>query len=122
MIGAFRNFELNQMEIDGTPGRAFFPEEEGVPAYDELIFVAHRARAKDPRFRAFVDAMERGVHFTINQPDEAWALFTKGRQGARQRAQPARLARHDPALQCLAGGAGYARAIGGSGRSWRRRA
>ena len=27
VIGAFRNFELNQMDIVGRPGRAFFIEE-----------------------------------------------------------------------------------------------
>ncbi|HYD31913.1 MAG TPA: ABC transporter substrate-binding protein, partial [Azospirillaceae bacterium] len=31
VIGAFRNFELNQMDIEKRPGRAFYPEEEGVP-------------------------------------------------------------------------------------------
>ena len=31
VIGAFRNFELNQLELEGRPGRAFYPEEEGVP-------------------------------------------------------------------------------------------
>ncbi|MEO1549928.1 MAG: ABC transporter substrate-binding protein, partial [Pseudomonadota bacterium] len=40
VIGAFRNFELNQMEIDGVDGRCFYLEEEGLPAYDELIYVA----------------------------------------------------------------------------------
>ncbi len=44
MFGAFRNFELNQMDIIERPGRAFYPEEEGVPAYDELIYVAHADR------------------------------------------------------------------------------
>ena len=42
VIGAFRNFELNQMDIVGRPGRAFFVEEEGVPTYDELILIAHK--------------------------------------------------------------------------------
>jgi putative hydroxymethylpyrimidine transport system substrate-binding protein len=37
VIGAFRNFELNQLEIEGSAGIAFYPEEEGVPPYDELI-------------------------------------------------------------------------------------
>ncbi|MCZ6455437.1 MAG: ABC transporter substrate-binding protein, partial [Alphaproteobacteria bacterium] len=37
VIGAFRNFELNQMDIAGRPGRAFYLEEEGIPAYDELV-------------------------------------------------------------------------------------
>src|SRR3546814_6183946 len=43
VIGAFRNFELNQLELEGVAGRCFYPEEEGVPAYDELIYVANRS-------------------------------------------------------------------------------
>ena len=41
VIGAFRNFELNQMDIDGRPGSTFYPEDHGVPAYEELILVTH---------------------------------------------------------------------------------
>lgn len=79
VIGAFRNFELNQLAIEGRPGRAFFPEEHGVPAYDELVLVANRARLADPALARFVDALERGTLFLVNHPDEAWALFVKGR-------------------------------------------
>lgn len=79
VIGAFRNFELNQLAIAGRPGRAFYVEEEGVPTYDELIVVANRARARAPEIRRFVDAIERGVAYTINNPDAAWKLFIKGR-------------------------------------------
>ena len=81
VIGAFRNFELNQMDIAGHPGRAFFPEEEGVPPYDELILVANRASLGDPRLRRFLDALERGVQYLINHPDESWKLFI-GTDGA----------------------------------------
>lgn len=31
VIGAFRNFELNQLAIEGATGIAFYPEEHGVP-------------------------------------------------------------------------------------------
>ena len=41
VIGAFRNFELNQMDIEGVGGHCFYLEEEGLPAYDELIYVAN---------------------------------------------------------------------------------
>ncbi|MCP5372745.1 MAG: ABC transporter substrate-binding protein [Hyphomicrobiales bacterium] len=75
VIGAFRNFELNQMDIVGKPGRAFYPEEQGVPPYDELIVVANRARAGDPALRRFVDALARGTQFLVNHPDESWRLF-----------------------------------------------
>lgn len=80
VIGAFRNFELNQMDIEGRPGRAFFVEEHGVPAYDELILIAHRDRVDDPMFRKFVDGLEAGVQFLINHPEESWTLFVKGRK------------------------------------------
>jgi len=77
VIGAFRNFELNQMDIIKRPGRAFFPEEEGVPTYDELIIIAHNLKLKDPRYRLFLDAIEKGTQFLVNHPDESWELFIK---------------------------------------------
>ena len=77
VIGAFRNFELNQLDIVGRPGRAFYPEEEGVPTYDELIIIAHKDKVKDPRFGKFIEAIEKGVQFMINHPDESWRLFIK---------------------------------------------
>ena len=77
VIGAFRNFELNQMDLIKRPGRAFFPEEEGVPTYDELIIIAHNLKLKDPRYRLFLDAIEKGTQFLVNHPDESWELFIK---------------------------------------------
>lgn len=77
VIGAFRNFELNQMDIAGKPGRAFYPEENGVPAYDELILVAHRDRIADPVLRRFVDAVERATQYLLNHPDESLQAFVK---------------------------------------------
>lgn len=75
VIGAYRNFELNQMDLHGEPGRAFYLEEEGIPSYDELIVVTHADRVDDPKMRKFIDAVERGVQFMINHPDEAWNNF-----------------------------------------------
>lgn len=75
VIGSYRNFELTQMALEGHPGRAFFPEEEGVPVYDELILLAHKDRVNDPRLRRFVDALEKATLYIANHPDEAWALF-----------------------------------------------
>ncbi|MDH3712330.1 MAG: ABC transporter substrate-binding protein [Gammaproteobacteria bacterium] len=75
VIGAFRNFELNQMDIEGHPGRAFFVEEHGVPAYDELIFVAHKESLRRPSLAQFVSAIERATHYMVNHPQESWELF-----------------------------------------------
>ena len=80
VIGAFRNFELNQMDIEGRPGRAFYIEEHGIPTYDELILVAHRDYVIKPKLRKFVDALEAGVQFMVNHPEESWKLFIRGRK------------------------------------------
>ncbi len=75
VIGAYRNFELNQLDIEGRPGRAFYPEEEGVPAYDELIYVTRPELVGDPRIRAFLRAVERATHWIVNHPREGWEVF-----------------------------------------------
>ena len=80
VIGAYRNFELNQMDIAKRPGRAFYPEENGVPPYDELIYVAHRDNLGDKRLVAFLGAVEQGVQYLLNYPEESWKLFIKGRE------------------------------------------
>ena len=75
VIGAFRNFELNQMDIVGKPGKAFYPEEEGVPPYDELILVAKNSTLDDSRLRRFLDAVEKATQYLVNHPQESWQLF-----------------------------------------------
>lgn len=77
VIGAFRNFELNQLDIEGHPGRAFYPEENGVPVYDELILVSKNDRTTDPRFRTFLDVVENATLYITNHPQEALELFFK---------------------------------------------
>lgn len=76
-IGAFRNFELNQMNIAGKPGRAFYPEDFGVPLYDELILVAHKDKLKDQRLMRLLDALEEAVAYLHNQPETSWRHFIK---------------------------------------------
>ena len=78
VIGAFRNFELNQMDIENRPGRAFYVEEYGIPAYDELILVANRDSLDDPKLGKFVDGLEAGVQYLVNHPDDSWQLFIAG--------------------------------------------
>ena len=75
VIGAFRNFELNQMEIEGVAGRCFYPEEEGVPTYDELIYVANPETMDADRIRRFLSATERATQFIVNHPQESWEIF-----------------------------------------------
>ena len=79
VIGAFRNFELNQMDIDGRPGRAFYPEEHGVPAYEELIFVAHPDYAGTPKIERFLDVMDQATQLILDSPDAMYRSFVSYR-------------------------------------------
>ena len=75
VIGAFRNFELNQMAIEGVPGRCFYVEEEGLPSYDELIYVANKDTMDTDMIRRFLAATEQATHYIINHPEESWKIF-----------------------------------------------
>lgn len=75
-IGGYRNFELTQMRLEGAEGRCFYIEEQGVPSYDELVFVANPANLDPDISRRFLHAVERGAQYMVNHPDEAWALFS----------------------------------------------
>jgi putative hydroxymethylpyrimidine transport system substrate-binding protein len=75
VIGAYRNFELNQLEIEGIAGRCFFPEEEGVPAYDELIYVANPETLDAGRIARFLAATEKATQYIVNHPEASWEIF-----------------------------------------------
>lgn len=77
VIGAFRNFELNQLELEGTEGRCFYPEAEGVPAYDELIYVANPDTMDADAIARFLEATAQATNFILNQPDRAWEIFSE---------------------------------------------
>lgn len=75
-IGAYRNFELTQMRLEGAEGRCFYVEEEGIPTYDELIFVANSDKIDLGKTQRLLHAVERGAQYMVNHPDEAWQIFS----------------------------------------------
>jgi putative hydroxymethylpyrimidine transport system substrate-binding protein len=81
VIGAFRNFELNQMDIVGHPGRAFYPEEHGVPTYEELIYISNVKNRNNPLFNKFFKAVQKATLTMINDPISTWKDFSTFRKG-----------------------------------------
>ncbi|CAK2038311.1 ABC transporter substrate-binding protein [Vibrio crassostreae] len=73
--GGLRNFETNQLALEGFKAKAFFPEEHGVPAYDELIFVANAKQHDDEAIKAFNKALEQATTYIVNHPQESWSEF-----------------------------------------------
>ena len=76
VLGAYRNFELNQMEIEKVPGRCFYVEEEGVPTYDELIYIANTKLMDKDKIRRFLRATELATQYIVNHPQESWKVFS----------------------------------------------
>lgn len=77
VTGMMRNFELIQLELAGHPGRAFYPEQNGVPDYSELIFVTRNDLIKDPRLVGFLKAVKKGCDYLQQHPEETWNTFSK---------------------------------------------
>ena len=76
VLGAYRNFELNQMKIEQVPGRCFYVEEEGVPTYDELIYIANTELMDKVKIRRFLRATELATQYIVNHPEESWKIFS----------------------------------------------
>ena len=77
VIGAFRNFELNDLELNKAKGRLWLVEENGVPVYDELILVAKRETHDAARTKKFLAAITEATAWLKANSSEAWAIFSK---------------------------------------------
>ena len=77
VIGAFRNFELNDLELNKAKGRMWLVEQHGVPAYDELILVAKRETVDIARTKKLLAAVAEATQWLKANPADAWAIFSK---------------------------------------------
>jgi putative hydroxymethylpyrimidine transport system substrate-binding protein len=77
VTGMMRNFEMIQMEIAGQPGRAFYPEDNGMPSYSELVFIVNKNHQHDMRFSHFLKAVQRASDYLHKHPEESWQAFAK---------------------------------------------
>jgi putative hydroxymethylpyrimidine transport system substrate-binding protein len=76
VIGAFRNFELNELALEKAKGRLWPVETSGVPTYDELILVAKRETVNVTRTRKLLAAIAEATAWLTANPADAWALFS----------------------------------------------
>jgi putative hydroxymethylpyrimidine transport system substrate-binding protein len=77
IIGGYRNFEATEIELAGKKPKMFFPEDHGVPAYDELIYIVKQDRFGDAKFDRFFAAIEEATMAMLNDPQGTWATFVK---------------------------------------------
>ncbi|MDE1172645.1 MAG: ABC transporter substrate-binding protein [Parvibaculaceae bacterium] len=77
VVGAYRTFEANELKEHGHKAVMFFPEEHGIPDYDELVILANRDNVHDPRIPRFLVALRKATTYLINHPEECWQMFVK---------------------------------------------
>jgi len=73
--GGFRNFEATHLALEGIQTKSFFPEEHGVPVYDELILIANAKNYDKHVVIAFNNALEQAANYIVNHQDESWKEF-----------------------------------------------
>ena len=77
VVGGFRNFEATEIREAGGKPLIFNVEDHGVPMYDELIVLARKDKANDPKIAKFLAALKKGTDYLLAHPDETWATFAK---------------------------------------------
>lgn len=72
-----RNFEVPEVKLAKHSIRVFYPERNGVPKYDALIFLANRKELCDPRLIAFMQAIKEGTKYVKQHPKASWKLMLR---------------------------------------------
>jgi putative hydroxymethylpyrimidine transport system substrate-binding protein len=75
--GVMRNREIPILESLDQHITMYFPEDYGIPVYNELVFVSHTSQQKDARFPRFLAAIKKAVRYIDEHPELAWKQFTK---------------------------------------------
>lgn len=75
--GGMRTVEPVQLDQSGHPAQVFYPEDNGFPTYEELIFVTHKTELSDPRLVGFLRAEQKGVVYLIAHPQATWEAVIK---------------------------------------------
>ena len=75
VIGGYRNIEAQELKLQGKTPVVMNVEDYGVPAYDELVIVAHRDAIHEAKIRKFLTALQAGVSYLRAHPQESWEAF-----------------------------------------------
>jgi putative hydroxymethylpyrimidine transport system substrate-binding protein len=77
VIGAFRNFELNDLALNKAKGRIWLVEKHGVPSYDELILVAKREAVNAAKTKKLLAAIAEATAWLRSNDAAGWLIFSR---------------------------------------------
>jgi len=86
VIGPFRNYEINELKLEGAEAGYFALEKHGIPDYYELVIVSNDAFLKEhpETAKKLMMAIQEAIQFTKENPDDALQLFFKANPDARK--------------------------------------
>jgi putative hydroxymethylpyrimidine transport system substrate-binding protein len=79
VIGAFRNYEAIQIQLEGKEVGIFPLEENGVPDFYELVIITNSKNIEEDRasVEGFMRGLSKGIQLTLEQPGKAFEIFLK---------------------------------------------
>ncbi len=86
VIGPFRNYEINELKLEGAEADYFALEKHGIPDYYELVIISNDAfLEKHPETaKKVMTAIQEAIQFTKENPDDALKLFFEANPDARK--------------------------------------
>jgi len=86
VVGAYRNYEINQLALEGKDAGYFSIEKHGVPDYYELVFITSDEMLKKSRHVAkkFIASIDEAIRFTKEHPETALQIYFHANPDVRQ--------------------------------------
>lgn len=77
VIGAYRNYEKNEIELEGRETGFFALEKHGIPDFYELVFISNSKtiESKKTLLEGFLKAVQKAIDFSRQYPDSALKLY-----------------------------------------------
>ncbi len=86
VVGAYWNYEINELALEGKEAGYFPVEKHGVPDYYELVFITSDGilkRKKDVATR-FIAAIDEAIRFARRDPEEALGAYFRANPNVRR--------------------------------------
>ncbi len=86
VIGAYWNYEINELALEGHPAGYFPLEKHGVPDFYELVIISNDTflQQEPETAKRFMMAIEEGLAYTKKNPEAALAAYFKANPDVRK--------------------------------------
>ncbi len=86
VVGAYWNYEINELALEGKDAGFFPVEKHGVPDYYELVFIANdqTLKSRPALAKRFIRAIDDSIQFAKRTPEEALEVYFRANPNVRK--------------------------------------